>query len=157
LAKGQYGQAALFGGAALYSTFGGVGGSEIAEGVEALNAAAKISETAVEAAEATTAAEEGVSEGTTVYRVFGENNNPLGQSWTRVDPSSVANYRSAAGLPDINTGRFVVEGTITDTTGITTRSAFPLDGNPGGLDEVVIPNASSQVQITNVSGVNPEF
>ena len=84
-----------------------------------------------------------VTEGTKVYRVFGENNNPLGQSWTRVDPSSIPNFRNAAGLPDVNTGRFVIEGQVTDITGITTRQARPLNGNIGGLDEVVIPNATS--------------
>lgn len=92
-----------------------------------------------------------------MFRVYGENNNPLGQSWTRVDPSTVSDYRNLAGLPDVNTGRFVIEGTITDTTGITTRSALPLNGNIGGLDEVLIPNPASQVRINNVSGVNPPF
>lgn len=103
----------------------------------------------------TTAGE--VAVGTKVFRVFGENNKALGASWTRVDPSTVSNYRNAAGLPDVNTGRFVIEGTILDITGITTRSALPLNGNAGGLDELLIPNASSQVRITNVSGVNPDF
>ena len=98
-----------------------------------------------------------VANGTKVFRVFGENNNPLGQSWTRVDPSTVSDYRNLAGLPDVNTGRFVIEGTITDTTGIMARSALPLDGNIGGLDELVIPNPSVQVYITRVSGVNPSF
>jgi RHS repeat-associated protein len=98
-----------------------------------------------------------IAEGTKVYRVFGENNNPLGQSWTRIDPSSSPDYRNLAGLPDVNTGRFVIEGVVTDTTGITTRSALPLDGNIGGLDEVLIPHAANQVRITNVSGVNPNF
>lgn len=65
LAKGQYGQAALFGGAAIYSTFGGVGGSEIAEGVEALRAAETIGETALEASAETTAEASGF--GTTAF------------------------------------------------------------------------------------------
>lgn len=95
--------------------------------------------------------------GSTVYRVLGENNNPLGQSWTRVDPSAVLNYRDAAGLPALNTGRFVIQETITDSTGVTVRLALPLYGNAGGLDEVLIPDAGRRVQINCVSGVNPEY
>ena len=97
------------------------------------------------------------SKGQKVYRVFGENNKPLGESWTPVDPSTVKNFRSSAGLPDSNTGRFVVEGTIRDTSGITVRKALPLDGNPGGLPEYVIPNANTKVIIDRVSGANPGF
>lgn len=97
------------------------------------------------------------SEGQRVYRVYGENNNPMGQSWTPVNPADVPDFRGSAGLPDVNSGRFVVEGTITDPTGITTRGALPLDGNPGGLTEYVIPNAPGQVQVTRVSGANPPF
>ena len=67
--------------------------------------------------------------GTKVYRIYGEKNNPLGQSWTNVDPRRVENYRDSAGLPDVNSGRFVIEGRITNTIGITTRKALPLDGN----------------------------
>jgi hypothetical protein len=61
------------------------------------------------------------------------------------------------GLPDVNTGRFVIEGTLTDIIGVGTRQALPLDGNNGGLQEVVIPNAANQVQIKGVSGANPPF
>jgi len=98
-----------------------------------------------------------VGEGTKVFRVFGENNNPLGQSWTTVDPRTVDNFRDAAGLPDVNTGRFVAEGRKTDMSGVSTRSALPLDGNKGGLPEVLIPNAANQVRLERVSGVNQEF
>ncbi len=95
--------------------------------------------------------------GDKVFRVFGENNNPLGNSFTRVDPRTVENFRDAAGLPDVNTGRFVLEGTIKNTKGVTTRKALPLNGNKGGLDEVLIPDPKNQIRIDRVSGVNPEF
>jgi hypothetical protein len=98
-----------------------------------------------------------VAVGTKVYRVFGENNNPLGLSWTTVDPSTVVNYRAAAGLPNINTGRFVLEGTLVNNSAVTVRSALPLDGNPGGLNEVIIPNAQYKVLLQNASGVNPKY
>jgi len=96
-------------------------------------------------------------EGQKIYRVFGEKNNPFGESWTPIDPRKVTNFRSEAGLPDVNTGRFVLEGRINNTSGIKVRNAHPLDGNPGGLTEYVIPNAKSQVTIERVSGVNPGF
>jgi hypothetical protein len=95
--------------------------------------------------------------GTKVFRVFGEKNNPLGESFTDVDPRTVENFRSEAGLPDVNTGRFVLEGQLIDNTGVTTRRALPLDGNPGGLSEIVIPDAEKKVLIERVSGANPEF
>jgi hypothetical protein len=76
-------------------------------------------------------------------------------SWTRVDPSTVPNYRNVAGLPDVNTGRFVIQGVLTSTDGVTVRSALALDGNAGGIDEVLIPKAAKQVTITSVSGVDP--
>jgi RHS repeat-associated protein len=127
--------------------------------IEALTTTAEVASELVPATEAAVEGE-GLGApkvGDTVYRVYGENNNPLGQSWTRVDPSTVENFREAAGLPDVNTGRFVIEGQLTSVEGVTTRGALELDGHAGGLDEVVIPNASQQVEITNVSGANPEF
>jgi len=101
--------------------------------------------------------EQNVTPGTKVYRIFGENNNPLGESWTTVNPRKIDSFRDVSGLPDVNSGRFVIEGRITDATGITTRKALPLDGNKGGLPEVLIPNAKKQVAIDRVSGANPEF
>lgn len=90
-----------------------------------------------------------------VYRVYGGEAKPLGKSWTPVDPNSVDNYRNAAGLPDANTGRFVIEGTINKADIILQRNALPFDGNSGGLMEYVID--PSKVNINRVSGVNPQF
>ena len=107
--------------------------------------------------DAARAAEGGIDEGTKIFRVWGDDAAANGRSWTTVDPESVPNYRSAAGLPSQNSGRFVSEGVIQDATGITTRSSLPLDGNPGGLSEVLIPNPSNQVDLTRVSGANPPY
>ncbi|MBN1113101.1 MAG: hypothetical protein JXA53_09345, partial [Bacteroidales bacterium] len=95
--------------------------------------------------------------GQKVYRVWGDGSGPNGRSWSRTNPSTVPDYRDTAGLPDVNSGRFVSEGIITDSTGITTRKALELDGNKGGLDEVLIPNSEKQVNLEKVSGQNPEF
>ena len=54
-----------------------------------------------------------------------------------------------------NTGRFVIKGTVNNSSIIKTRSALPLDGNKGGLPEYIID--PKNVTIKRVSGVNPEF
>lgn len=104
-----------------------------------------------------TAAESEMSSGTKVYRVWGGEAKASGRSWTTVDPRTVPNYRNAAGLPKQNTGRFLSEGTLTDTSGVSLKSADPLHGNAGGLSEVVVPNPGSQIKLQNVQGLNPEF
>lgn len=78
-------------------------------------------------------------------------------SWTTVDPRTVGNYRNAAGLPSQNSGRFLSEGSLRNTQGVTTRGALPLNGNAGGLREVIVPNPASQIQLRNVQGLNPPF
>jgi hypothetical protein len=98
-----------------------------------------------------------VSEGTSVFRVWGDEAGAWGRSWTTVDPRTVPNFRNAAGLPTQNSGRFVTEGTLQNTRGVTTQAATPLHGNAGGLPEVVIPNSASQVWPLNVQGLNPPF
>ena len=90
-----------------------------------------------------------------VFRVYGGKAKPNGFSWTSVDPNSVGNFRNAAGLPNVNTGRFVIEGTVKRSSVIKTRSALPLDGNKGGLLEFIID--PKNVKINRVSGANPTF
>jgi hypothetical protein len=48
-------------------------------------------------------------------------------------------------------------GTLVGTEGVQARGALSLDGNIGGLDELVILNAESQVQLQFVGGANPGF
>jgi hypothetical protein len=99
-----------------------------------------------------------VAEGTTLFRVFGDEAQGLGQSWTTVNPGAVANYRNVAGLFPGNSGQFLIEGTLTDTEGVLFRDALPGPGGiGGGLPEVVVPNPGSQICIVCVSGVNPPF
>ena len=92
------------------------------------------------------------------YRVWGGRSGPWGQSWTKVNPSKVPNYRSAAGLPDTNTGRFVSEGILRSGKGVTARSSLVIKaGQKGGLPELVVKNPSRNIILKRVSGVNPEF
>lgn len=98
-----------------------------------------------------------VGEGTKVFRVWGDEAGASGRSWTTVDPRTVPNYRNAAGLPVQNSGRFISEGVLSNTQGVTTRGALPLHGNAGGLSEVIVPNPTTQIRLQNVQGLNPEF
>jgi RHS repeat-associated protein len=110
--------------------------------------------------------------GITVYRVWGtepadpdfaRQSGPWGSSWTTTDPSTVPNYRAYAGLPSggasgvLNAGRFVSVGIIRDPSGIQLRSALALDGQPGGLIEVLIPDPRTQIDLIGVYGVNPPY
>ena len=115
---------------------------------------------------ADTTAELKPTAGQTIYRVYGGDSKAEGASWSPVNPSSVSNFRDAAGLPSggasgaTNTGRFVIQGTLRDPAAVVVqRSALPLDGMKGGLPEYIIPGWSENgsVSVGRVSGVNPEF
>src|SRR6185437_10896478 len=87
-----------------------------------------------------------VTEGETIYRVWGGESGAFGHSWTPVDPGTVSDFRNAAGLPNRNNGTWTSVGTLTDTAGVSSRSALPLDGNQGGLPEYLIPNPQTQIE-----------
>ncbi|WP_159807147.1 polymorphic toxin-type HINT domain-containing protein [Cellulomonas citrea] len=104
--------------------------------------------------------------GQAIYRVYGGDSVAGGASWSPVNPGTVPNFRSAAGLPSggasgaTNTGRFVIEGTLNDPAAVVLqRSALPLDGMKGGLPEYIVPNwmENGSITIRRVSGANPEF
>lgn len=95
--------------------------------------------------------------GTKVYRVWGDGAKPNGQYWTTVDPSTVPNYRAAAGLPEANSGRFVSEGVLHDTCGVQFRSAASGAGGPGGLPEVKSTEAEASDQADASFGSEPRI
>jgi hypothetical protein len=83
---------------------------------------------------------------------------PWGHSWTTVDPRTMDDPRRVLGLPtgpDGNPGRFLSVGRLEDPTGVRVRSALPLDGNPGGGPELLIPDPERQVSLGSVEGMNP--
>jgi RHS repeat-associated protein len=98
-----------------------------------------------------------LQEGTTVYRIWGGDSTAWGESWTRVNPMTVANYRNLAGLPSWNTGAYLSEGVLNDTTGITVREALAFHGNDGGLDELVIQNAANKIDLKSITRLYPNF
>jgi len=58
--------------------------------------------------------------------------------------------------PDGNPARFVSIGELRDASGVTRRQALPLDGNPGGASELLIPVPENQVELKEIRGLNPE-
>jgi hypothetical protein len=110
-------------------------------------------------AKATTRAEgtgnaTGVNVGTKVARVFGGKSPQMGESWTTVDPKATPDYAAVAGLPNENAATHVVYGEITDMTGVRVTKATPGARGPGGISEVKIPNATTQVKVTGVQPFN---
>ena len=92
-----------------------------------------------------------------VYRVWGDGSGPNGSYWTTTNPNNVPNFRSAAGLPVENSGRFVSEGILIDKCKVRYGSAAPGAGGAGGLREVLVSDPARQIRLTRVSGANPPF
>jgi len=94
-----------------------------------------------------------------VYRAFGDDARAQGFSWTTRDPRTVSNFRDAAGLPSggasgaNNSADFLIQGRARASDIIESRSALPLDGNRGGLPELIID--PKNVDITDFSVLNP--
>src|SRR5262249_8800436 len=65
----------------------------------------------------TGSAQKALRSGTKLYRVFGNKAQGLGNYYTTINPGTVADYRTAAGLFPSNSGRFVLEGTLKQTDG----------------------------------------
>jgi len=61
--------------------------------------------------------------GDKVYRVWGGLSQPWGSYWTKVNPALISNYRSIAGLPSSNAGRFVSEGILKSINGVSLSTA----------------------------------
>lgn len=94
------------------------------------------------------AAEVGV--GTKVYRVYGGQSKQMGGFWSTANPNTTAGFAAKAGLPAENQMTNVVEGVITDMSGVNVTRAAPGARGPGGITEVQIPNATKQVKVTGV-------
>ncbi len=122
---------------------------------------------------ATAVATEGVASGVgkavsaakgeiTVFRVFGGDAKANGFSWTRENPSSVPNFRDAAGLPSggesgaTNTGQFIIKGTTNKSNIMDSYLARPLDGNKGGgvMEYIINPQ---NVKPTKITTAKPAF
>ena len=95
----------------------------------------------------------------TVYRAFGGDARAQGFSWTTKDPRTYGNFRDVAGLPSggasgaTNTADFLITGKVNAADIISSRSALPLDGNRGGLPELIID--PKNVRINDFSVLKP--
>lgn len=83
----------------------------------------------------------------TVYRVYGQDSGREGMSWTDEDPRTIEDYRNRAGLPTDgplntsgahNSAEWLVIGRVKSNNVELWRDAYPLDGNQGGLSELII-------------------
>jgi hypothetical protein len=78
--------------------------------------------------------------GQTVYRLHGGGALPEGASYSTLPPSSMANPRSSLGLPRVNTGENLIIAKVDHIDNVVvTRHALPLNGQPGGAPEYIIP------------------
>jgi hypothetical protein len=69
-----------------------------------------------------------------IYRVYGGGASMYGRSYSLINPQYVPFYRNFAGLPNLNTGQFLLKGTIPIREIKVGRwFAASLDGNTGGL------------------------
>jgi RHS repeat-associated protein len=139
-----------------------VSGSAVKKAVENIGEGAKAVENVGDATQGAQRVEDAADVGTsTVYRVYGGDAKAAGFSWTPVDPGNVSNFRQSAGLPSggksgaMNTGQYVIEGTVENSDIMIRRPAEALDGNMGGLPEYLID--PEKVNINRVSGANPAF
>ena len=86
--------------------------------------------------------------GDEVYRVYGrpptvafdDAAHAWGASWSPTPPWRLSNLRESLGLPHQNAADNLVIARIADPDAVVvTRHALPLDGNPGGAAEYIIP------------------
>ncbi len=89
-----------------------------------------------------------------VYRVWGGGSRMDSDYWTPIDPRTVPNYRDAAGLPDWNTGEYLVEGDVRTSNIREITVAKPLHGNQGGIIEYRI-NPANVMNKVNTKLLKP--
>jgi RHS repeat-associated protein len=69
-----------------------------------------------------------------VYRVYGGGASMYGKSYSLTNPKYVPFYRNFAGLPNVNSGQYLLKGSIPlKDIKVGRWFAAPLDGNTGGL------------------------
>lgn len=94
-----------------------------------------------------------------MYRDFGGDARAQGFSWTTKNPTSIKDFRNIAGLPSggasgaTNTADFMIKGRVNINNIIKSRSALPLDGNKGGLPELIID--PKNVRLTDFKMLKP--
>jgi len=85
-----------------------------------------------------------------VYRVYGGESQKMGRFWSPENPRAKPNYRAGAGLPRANSGEYVAEGILKNTSGVTVSRANALEGNVGGIVQFEVPNPTLQIEVQSV-------
>jgi hypothetical protein len=76
------------------------------------------------------------------YRLHGGGAGTDGASYSTLSPSQMRNPRASLGLPDLNTGENLIIAKVDSVANVkVTRHALPLNGQPGGAPEYIIPGA----------------
>lgn len=96
-----------------------------------------------------------LAKGDDVFRLYGDGAAQTGASWSTRAPSTFGDYRSALGLPDVNSAERLVHATVDDVGAVVLqRHALPLDGMPGGAPEYIIVGGDlASKGLTNVTDI----
>lgn len=98
--------------------------------------------------------------GATLYRVHGGAADEHGLSWSTVCPTTVPNYRAAAGLFPGNSGQSVTAGVLLDTEGVLVKPPMPGPTTPPGaimVPEIIVPHPALQIKPITTFDVTPPF
>ena len=86
-----------------------------------------------------------------IYRVYGEGASMYGKSYSLINPKYVPFYRNFAGLPNINSGQFLLKGSIPlRDVNVGRWFAAPLNGNTGGLPFELYQNYNQLINPVNI-------
>jgi len=140
-------------GIAASAVVGDTAGAAVGAGVQYVKNARQAARATAEVAKEVQAGSKGVvpepKVGDEVTRHWGGTSGGWGQSWTR-DPL-IQNTRDSLGLGISNTGEYVTQGVLKDTTGVTARRALPWGRFKGGGDEILVPNPSKQIEVKSLT------
>jgi hypothetical protein len=86
-----------------------------------------------------------------VYRVYGDGATMYGKSYSLINPEYVPYYRNFAGLPDVNSGQYLLKGSIPlRDINVGRWFAAPFPGNTGGLPFELYQNYNQLINPVNV-------
>jgi hypothetical protein len=86
-----------------------------------------------------------------INRVYGEGAYMYGKSFSLINPQYVPFYRNFAGLPNLNSGQYLLKGSIPlRDLKVGRWLAAPLDGNTGGLPFELYQNYNQLLNPVNI-------
>ena len=86
-----------------------------------------------------------------IYRVYGEGASMYGRSYSLINPNYIPFYRNFAGLPNVNSGQYLLKGYIeAREIQIGRWFAALLDGNTDGLPFELYQNYNQLINLVNI-------